>query len=63
MKPKTDEDLAVAIATLLKAPALRALMGANGRQRVEQFRWERVAARVQEYYKTVLDDRLAVRSA
>jgi phosphatidylinositol alpha-mannosyltransferase len=63
VKPKTDEDLAVAIATLLRAPALRALMGANGRQRVEQFRWERVAARVQEYYKTVLDDRLAVRSA
>ena len=63
VKPKTDEDLAVAIATLLRAPALRALMGANGRQRVEQFRWERVAARVQDYYKTVLDDRLAVRSA
>ena len=63
VKPKTDEELATAIATLLKSPALRALMGANGRQTVEQFRWERVAGRVLEYYKTVLDDRLAARSA
>ena len=59
VKPKQDEELAGAIATLLKDRDLRERLGANGRQTVEQFRWERVAARVSDYYNTFLDTRQA----
>ena len=55
--PKDDEALADAIAALLKNPALRASLAANGRRTVEQFRWDRVAGQVMDYYKTFLDAR------
>ena len=55
--PKKDEALADGIATLLRDPALRARLGANGRNKVEQFRWDQVASTVMDYYKTVLKGR------
>ena len=48
--PKDDEALAGAIAQLLKEPDLRSRLAANGRQRAEEFRWERVAKRVLDFY-------------
>lgn len=53
--PKKDEQLANAIGALLKDPALRARLGANGRETVEEYRWERVAERVMDHYKSFLD--------
>ena len=57
VEPKQDEALADAIATLLKDPALRARLGTNGRDKVEQFRWDRVATSVMDYYRMILDGR------
>ena len=59
VKPKDDQQLASAIATLLKDPALRERLGANGRKEVEQYRWDRVASRVLDYYGTFLNARQA----
>lgn len=53
--PKKDDALADAIATLLKDPALREKLAENGRQRAEEFRWERVARQVMNYYETFLE--------
>lgn len=54
VEPKKPELMAEALATLIKDPGLRAKMGARGRQRVEEFRWDRVAALVLDYYKSLL---------
>ena len=53
--PKSDEELAAAIATLLKDPDLSARLGINGLKKAEEFRWDRVAGRVMDYYKTFLN--------
>jgi glycosyltransferase involved in cell wall biosynthesis len=46
-------ELATAIAKLLDDPALRSRLGANGRRLVtEQFRWDRVAARLHRLYES-----------
>ncbi len=58
--PKNDERLADAIEALLKNPARRAELAANGRRTVEGFRWERVAGRVMEYYGSFVETRRAV---
>lgn len=58
--PKDDEALADAIDLLLRDPRLRDRLAANGRQRAEEFRWERVARRVMDYYLTVLDSQAAL---
>ena len=58
--PKDDDRLADAISTLLKDPARRAQLAANGRRSVEEFRWERVAGRVMDYYGSFLESRQAV---
>ena len=53
--PKDDEALAGAIDSLLKSPELRAKLGNKGRETVQEYRWDRVASRVMDYYKTVID--------
>lgn len=54
VKPKDSTQLAKALDTLINNPALRHRMGATGRKRVEQFRWEKVAGEVLTYYKQLL---------
>ena len=53
--PQDDEALAEAIATLLKDPEMRNRMAANGRKTVDEYRWERVAGRVMEFYRLHLE--------
>ena len=53
--PKQDEALAEAIATLLRNPDLMSELASNGLKRVEEFRWERVASSVMDYYQTFLN--------
>jgi phosphatidyl-myo-inositol alpha-mannosyltransferase len=50
-KPKA---IAAAIGQLLADDELRAEMGANGRRRAEEFSWERVTAKVDDYYGFVI---------
>jgi phosphatidylinositol alpha-mannosyltransferase len=50
--PRKDiEGLAQALGTLIRDPQLRNKLGSQGRQTVEQYRWDRVAAQVEDYYK------------
>ena len=53
VKPKDEKALAAALSQLLKDKALRERMGALGRQRVEDYSWERVAQRVMDYYQSL----------
>ncbi len=57
--PKKDDALADAISTLLKDPGLRATLGANGRRKANEYRWERVAGQVMDYYNVFLETREA----
>ena len=52
--PRDVEGLAAALGTLLRDPLLRQRMGEAGRERAEQFSWEAVTARVEEYYGFVV---------
>jgi phosphatidylinositol alpha-mannosyltransferase len=52
--PRQPRELAAAIDTLIDDPALRARMGAAGRQRAEDFSWPRVTAKVEDYYGFVI---------
>jgi phosphatidylinositol alpha-mannosyltransferase len=52
--PRDAKALAAAISELLLDPALRARLGASGQARAEQFSWERVTAKVEEYYGFVI---------
>lgn len=52
--PRDSKALAAGISELLGDPALRARMGAAGLERAEQFSWERVTAKVEEYYSFVI---------
>ncbi len=60
--PRHPKALAAAIRQLLADPELRARMGASGRVRAEEFSWERVTAKVDEYYGFVIR-RLAAQGA
>lgn len=53
--PKNSEQLARAIATLVKDQEMRIKMGEVGKQRAYDFRWESVAGRVMEYYNSFLE--------
>jgi phosphatidylinositol alpha-mannosyltransferase len=61
-RPRNEESLAVAIKTLLLDPELRRRLGQRARESSEQYRWNRVAMRVLEYYGTVAAQRRAATS-
>jgi phosphatidylinositol alpha-mannosyltransferase len=52
--PREPKALAAAIARLLRDDALRAAMGAAGMERAQEFSWERVTAKVDDYYGVVI---------
>ncbi len=52
--PHDAKALSAGISELLASPEVRARMGASGEQRAEQFSWERVTAKVEEYYGFVI---------
>jgi phosphatidyl-myo-inositol alpha-mannosyltransferase len=52
--PRKPKAIATAIGELLDRDELRAEMAANGRQRAEEFSWERVTAKVDDYYGFVI---------
>ncbi len=50
VKPKSEVALAKALSQLLQDRALREKMGAMGRQKAENYSWERIARRVMDCY-------------
>jgi phosphatidylinositol alpha-mannosyltransferase len=60
--PKRPKAIAAAVARLLSDDELRARMGASGKARAEEFSWERVTAKVDDYYGFVIR-RLAAQGA
>lgn len=48
--PKDEDALAAAIETLVRDPSLHARLSANGVRTADAFRWERVAAKVMDFY-------------
>ena len=54
VKPKDSVALAEALALLIRNPELRHQMGARGRQTVEQYRWNKVARQVMDYYMDLI---------
>lgn len=60
--PRDPRALARALRQLLNDDALRARMGASGRERVRQFSWPNVTAKVEAYYDFVIR-RLAAQGA
>jgi len=53
--PKDDKSLADTIEVLLKDPELRNRLAANGRRKADEYRWERIARRVMDYYLANLE--------
>ena len=49
---KDSEALAASLVQLIDSPELASSMGARGREDVEQYRWERVAGQVEDFYLT-----------
>ena len=58
--PREPKAIAAAVARLLRDDELRRSMGDAGRQRAQEFSWERVTAKVDDYYGLVIR-RLAAR--
>jgi phosphatidylinositol alpha-mannosyltransferase len=52
--PRDEKALANAIAALLDDADLRARMGESARQRAEQFSWQSITAKVDDYYRFVI---------
>ena len=52
--PRNPKALAAAVLQLFSNPELAARMGEAGRQRAEDFSWERVTAKVEDYYGFVI---------
>ena len=52
--PKDELELANAIERLIKEPELQHRLRVTAREAVEEYRWERVAARVMDFYGTFL---------
>jgi phosphatidylinositol alpha-mannosyltransferase len=54
--PKCDpQALAETLSYLANNPDLRARMGTQGQQMVEQFRWSSVARRIEDYYYETIE--------
>ena len=51
---KDSEALANALSLLITDPELARRMGARGREAAKEYRWERVAGQVEEYYEHCL---------
>ena len=51
--PKDDVALADALRQMIQDPTMRSVMGAFGERRAYEFRWERVAGLVLDYYESV----------
>ncbi|MCL0029049.1 glycosyltransferase family 4 protein [Dehalococcoidia bacterium] len=60
--PKNGNELADAIATLIRDPDLRARLAVRGKERAGEFCWERVAAKVIDYYRICLNNKRDVSS-
>jgi phosphatidylinositol alpha-mannosyltransferase len=58
--PREPKPLAAAISGLLRDDAMRAEMGSAGRERAQDFSWERVTAKVDDFYGVIIR-RLAAR--
>jgi phosphatidylinositol alpha-mannosyltransferase len=58
-RPRSEESLAAAIKTLLLDADLRKRLGQRGLEAAEQYRWNRVATRVLDYYQIVAAQRWA----
>lgn len=54
---KNAGELAKALIRLIADPALRERLGARGLDTVQNFGWDKVAARVEAYYRQVLERR------
>jgi phosphatidylinositol alpha-mannosyltransferase len=52
--PRSPKELATAIGRLVADDELRAEITASGRERAQQFGWERVTAKVEDYYGFVI---------
>jgi phosphatidylinositol alpha-mannosyltransferase len=57
VRPEDAPALADAIIDLLRDPRRREAMAANGRERAQHFRWDRVAQRVLSYYERLIYER------
>ncbi len=55
--PKNSNELAQALFSLLKDKSLRQQMGKRGKVTAEQYRWETIAQKVQDYYTSVMNGR------
>ena len=61
--PKNDEMLYAGLKQLIDSPELRFDMGKRGLERVQTFRWERVAEQVVDIYRDALDRRAGAASS
>jgi phosphatidylinositol alpha-mannosyltransferase len=52
--PKDEQALAQALIRLLSDSSLRQEMGARGKQKVEEYSWQNIAQRLQQYYGRLL---------
>lgn len=63
VRPKDPMALADALTHLLRNPRQRATLAVEGRKRVEEYGWPRVAQQVISYYERLLDTRGTVESS
>lgn len=57
VEPKNEEALADSLLLLLKDTQLRQEMGERGRQKAQEYSWERVAGKIEDYYLRLLSER------
>lgn len=51
VKPRDEQELASGLEQLIQDPQLRVEMGGRGRESVEAYRWSKVAADIEAYYR------------